>query len=364
MAGLFGRDYTRQELMNRVGRISQIASVKKVEYADGNEKGVEAYLLKTGSGFSFTALASRGMDISSADWQGKSLAFLSSTGEIAPEFYEPKGLGWLRGFYGGLLVTCGLTQVGFPSVDQGEELGLHGRYSYLPASNVSYGGEWEGDDYVMWVQGKVRQAVIFGENVVLTRRISTRLGEDRLWIEDTVENEGFEPQPHMILYHINGGFPAVDAGSVLVSPTISAEPRDTESEKERELYHKFAEPTPGFVERVYYHQMAAEPDGTVITALVNRNIHGGFGFYVKYNQNQLPRFTEWKMMGAGTYVVGMEPANCRVEGRAQERAAGRLQMIEPGETRRYELELGVLTSEEAISELEGRVRQMKKTPTT
>jgi hypothetical protein len=30
-----------------------------------------------------------------------------------------------------------------------------------------------------------------------------------------------------------------------------------------------------------------------------------------YRQVELARFTEWKMMG-GTYVLGMEPANCGV----------------------------------------------------
>jgi hypothetical protein len=359
MASLYGRHYTRQELLERIGDISQIAGVRKVRLADGSEEGVEAYLFKTGSGLSFTALASRGMDISSADWCGRSLAWMSATGAVAPQFYEEAGLGWLRSFYGGLLVTCGLTYVGAPTADQGRQLGLHGRASNIPARNVSHDTDWQGDDYMMWVRGKVRESAVYGENVVLTRKISARLGEDRLWISDTVVNEGHETTPHMLLYHINGGFPALDDGSVLISPTRSVTPRDADAEVEQEIYYRFGPPVAGFRERVYYHDMAAEPDGTVTAALVNRSIAGGFGFYVKYNKNELPVFTEWKMNAPGTYVVGVEPGNCHVEGRARERERGTLQMLEPGEKRNYALEIGVLTSEEAIADLEARVGRIK-----
>ena len=58
--------------------------------------------------------------------------------------------------------------------------------------------------------------------------------------------------------------------------------------------------------------------------------------------------------GVREYVVGMEPANCWVEGRAKERERGTLQFLKPGETRKYHLELGVLDGREAI----GRFREL------
>ncbi|HPP75761.1 MAG TPA: aldose 1-epimerase family protein, partial [Armatimonadota bacterium] len=327
---------------------------------DGKEEGVEAYQVKNGAGLNFTVVASRAMDISSADWCGRSLAWISSTGETAPEFYEEPGLGWLRSFYGGLLVTCGLTQVGAPNIDQGTPLGLHGRISNTPAYQVSYDSKWEGDDYIMWVQGKVRETAVFGENILLTRKITTKLGDNRIWISDTVENQGFDSVPHMILYHFNTGFPLVSEDSELVSPTLSVSPRDPGSEVDIEHYYKFEPPTKGFTERVYYHNMAAEPDGTVIASLINRKIPGGFGIYIQYSKNELPFFTEWKMNGQGTYVVGLEPANCHPEGRAREREMGTLQFLEPGEVRKYNLEVGVLTSNEAILELQDRIEKAKR----
>jgi hypothetical protein len=64
------------------------------------------------------------------------------------------------------------------------------------------------------------------------------------------------------------------------------------------------------------------------------------------------------MNGEGTYVVGMEPANCLVEGRDKERESGTLQFLQPGEKREYELEIGVLKSTDAIEKLEARLQQI------
>jgi hypothetical protein len=66
----------------------------------------------------------------------------------------------------------------------------------------------------------------------------------------------------------------------------------------------------------------------------------------------MPEFIEWKMMGVRNYVVGMEPANCSVLGRAAERERGTLQFLEPGERREYHLELGVLDGSSAIERFE------------
>ena len=36
--------------------------------------------------------------------------------------------------------------------------------------------EWRGDDYVLEIEGQARQAVLFGENLLLTRKISHPAG--------------------------------------------------------------------------------------------------------------------------------------------------------------------------------------------
>ena len=359
MAKLYGQEFSRGDLMRKIGDISQVAGTKSYRLSDGNESGVDAVDFRTGTGFRFTVLPGRGMDISYAEYNGQPLCWRSATGDMASSYYEPEGLGWLRGFYGGLVVTCGMTYAGAPCTDEDKELGLHGRSSNTPAKNVWTDGHWEDDEYVMWTQGKVREAVVFGENVVLTRKIRAKLGESKLYLHDVVENLGFEPVPHMYLYHINGGFPVVDGDSVLLSPTKEAVPRDEVAKEGAEDYYKFQPPTPGFEERVYYHDMVPDAGGYVHAALANKGFKNGqgFGFYAKYLKSQLPRFIEWKMNGEGTYVVCMEPANCLVEGRDKERERGTLQFLQPGEKREYDLEIGVLTSIEDIEALEKTVLQ-------
>jgi hypothetical protein len=355
MARLFGEDIKRGDLLQRIGSMRQLCGIETAVLNDGVETGVRVADITTGSGFRFRVVISRGLDIAEADWRGIPLAWRSPSSIAGPWYFEPEGLGWLRTFFGGLVATCGLTYAGAPCVDQGKALGLHGRVSNLPASAISVDEGWEGDDYVMTLRGQVQEAVIFGENVLLKREITARLGENRFWLRDIAENVGYRTTEHMILYHINGGYPAVAPGGKLVSPTTETRPRDADAEVGKEEYADFSAPVPGYREKVYYHTMAADRKGLVRAALVNDGFADGhgFGFYVTYHADQLPRFTEWKMMGQVDYVVGMEPANCFVEGRAKERERGTLQFLEPGERREYELEIGVLEDAAAI----GRFRE-------
>ncbi len=353
MPELFGKSYGREELVRRIGNLSQIGGTRIYELSDGPEKGVRAVDFRTGTGFEFTVLPDRGLDISTASYRGMSLVWRSPVGEIAPTFYEPHGLGWLRTFHGGLLTTCGLTHVGGPCEDGGESLGLHGRYSTIPARNVCVDSCWRGDGYVMWVKGVVREAVLFGENLTLTRKISARLGESRLTIEDLVENTGFERSPFLIVYHMNAGFPLVDAGTQLVATSSSVTPRDEEAEKGKEDYNIMSEPVPGFREKVYFHEMKADSEGYAYTALINEE--RSLGLYVKYGKETLPHLAEWKMMGEGAYVVGMEPSNNMLRGRPGEREAGTLVELKPGEKVSMFLEVGVLSGQGEIKEYRKKV---------
>lgn len=358
---LFGKKWTRDALMKRVGGVRQIGGAQPVILDDGPERGVRAIEVRTGTGFRFNALPDRGLDLWQCDYQGASLAWISPTGPVAPAFFEPEGLGWLRGFQGGMLTTCGLTYLGPPTKDQGRDLGLHGRASYTPAFEVGVSEGWEGDDYRIEIRGKIREASVFGENVVLSRRLRTALGENRVRIEDEVENLGHEDAPHMLLYHVNGGFPVLDETAEFLSSSAEARPSGPEAEKEKEKYDRFLPPTPGFAERCYFHKLRAARDGRTVVALVNRGFQGGrgLGYALRYSTKQLPCFTEWKMMGAGLYVVGTEPGNVNPAPRDLLRKEGRLPILKPGERRRYELEIEVLSSAEEIRRIRKEISALK-----
>ena len=182
MPCLFQRDWSIQEIRQRVGHMDQVAGIKLLEAADGRERGMRILQVRTGAGLGFHVVADRGLDISACWYKGIPLGWISPVGEVHPAYYEPEGLGWLRSFQGGLLVTCGLDHFGSPYRDADEELGLHGRISNLPAKCVNYRTEWVGDEYEMEISGEVRQTRVFGENLELRRRISTRMGSNTIRI--------------------------------------------------------------------------------------------------------------------------------------------------------------------------------------
>ena len=334
------------DLRKYVGDMSQIAGMKSYQLLEGKSKGVRAVDFWTGTGLNFTVVLDRGMDISRASYKGSSLCWRSCTGEIHPYSFESQGAGWLRGFFGGLLTTCGLTYLGAPCIDQGEHLGLHGRISYIPAENIQMNQEWEGEDYVMSLSGQMRQSCVFGENLVLKRKIIAWLGRSEILLEDVVENDGFKESPFMILYHINIGFPLLSPGSKFVSPSVKIAPRDSEAEEDIEKFNEVEmPPLSGYREKVYYHEMKADENGMVRCAVLAENAsEEPYGLYVIYNKNQLPRFVQWKMLGEQNYVLGIEPSNCWTEGRDKEREWGTLEFIKKGEKRKFTLRLGVLSN--------------------
>jgi hypothetical protein len=342
MSELFGRHWSRADLLQHVGDISQLGGARLITFAEGPEAGVVAAEFRTGNGLNFSVLPGRGMDIGFAEYRGTPLCWRSPTGEVAAPFYEPHGQGWLRGFSGGLMATVGLTQAGWPSTDEGQELPLHGRASYLPARNLLVDGAWEGDDYVMWVQGRTREAVPYGENVQLRRRVWARLGESRLFIDDEVENLGHASVPHMLAYHVNVGFPILDDGSRLTSSARQIEPMTEDFADAVADYAVYGPPRVDWQTKVLVHRPQADANGWAETSVVNPRL--GLGLYVKQRPDQLPFLWQWKQLTPGTYVTGVEPANCFGRGRADDRARGTLQFLEPGERRTYNLEIGVISN--------------------
>lgn len=360
MPRLFGRDYARGELLRRVGRLGQVAGVRLVTLGDGVERGVRVLEFRTGTGFAFEVLVDRAFDLGRCELRGAPLAWSSAVGFTGPWYHEWEGLGFFRTWGGGLLTTCGVDHALFMATDtaaqyhyppkQTEDFPLHGRVSNRPARLVGYGERWEGDECVLWAEGETPQAAVFGEQLLVRRRIEARVGESRLSLRDEVENVGFDRTPHMLLYHVNAGFPVVDEGAEVLVPARSVEPR---GDHPVEGHRTLAAPAAGFVEQVFEHDNAAEPEGTVPVAVVNRRL--GLGLYEVYRRDQLPFHFLWRMLGEGTYVVGIEPCTNRTAGRLDARARGELVELGAGERRIYELELGALDGEAEIEAFAARV---------
>jgi len=114
-----------------IANADQLASVTASTMSGGAAHGCRALELRVMGGIDLRLLPDRGLDIGAAWFAGIPLGWISAVGETGP-LSALQGSAWLDAFGGGLLVTCGLRNVGAPS----EGHGLHGRYSHLPARNV------------------------------------------------------------------------------------------------------------------------------------------------------------------------------------------------------------------------------------
>ena len=92
-----------------------------------------------------------------------------------------------------------------------------------------------------------------------------------------------------------------------------------------------------------------------MAALENRefSLSGGIGVRIGWDRGQLPRFWQWRMLGQGMYLTGVEPANCGIRGRAEEMAdeQAHVEIIQPGSERRFSVSI---TAAIGIGEVAGR----------
>ncbi len=339
MIKLYGRAFDRKEFMKYVGDISEIAGAKKFEILEGNGKGVEVIQVKTGTGLQFTIVPGRGMDIASSSYKDIPISFMSKTGITSPFSFEEPDYGFFRGFYAGLLTTCGFTYMGPPCVDEGKKLGLHGRASNLIAENVSIIQGWEDNSYVIKVQGETRQTTFFGENIAFKREISTHLGSNTIKIHDTIENQGFNTEPFMLLYHCNFGYPLLSESSHIEADFEATRARDIEAQKGIDSFKYFEKPVHGYKEQVFFHKLKVDQDKMAKVFIKNDQLD--FDVFLKYHTQELPILTQWKQMGEGDYALGLEPSSTYPFGRDELREKGQLEYIQPFEKKEFFLEIGI-----------------------
>jgi hypothetical protein len=349
MPNLFQRDINCNELRRRVGDISQLAGVRELTYCRGREAGVRAAEVRTGSGLRYNVILDRGMDISQAEYKGIPLSWRSANGDVHPSYYDSNGAGWTHSFAGGLMTGCGITYLGAPCIDEGEQLGLHGRISNTPAEEINVNEIIQDTTGSFEISGSVREISFARHHLVLRRTIWSGLGESAIHISDNIRNEGAETAPFMMLYHINLGWPLLDAGAKLFLRTSETTPRDPTAEKGLDHCRTIEEPYDRYEEQVFYHEVIAGTDGNAHAMLVNRKL--GLGLLVRYRKHELPNLIQWKMLLKGYYVLGIEPANCLVEGRRKERQRGTLKFLEPDEEARHELSIMMIEGNDLIDTL-------------
>ncbi|MGH3490108.1 MAG: aldose 1-epimerase family protein [Actinopolymorphaceae bacterium] len=342
-----GQEMSARGLARVAGDLSAAGGVRAVVLDDGAERGVRVLEFRTGGGLAFDVLVDRAMDIGRAGYRGAGFGWRSATGFRHPglhEYADEGGLAWLRSF-SGLLVTAGLDHTLFTAEQDAGHFhyphrrttwnGLHGRVANIPARLLGYGERFDdsGESCVLWAEGEVRQAAVFGEHLRLHRRIEADLGGTEIRLTDTVVNAGFDRTPHMYLYHINIGWPFLDEGVRFDAPVVRTL-WQSDSVAEQGVSHTVLPgPQTAFVEQVYEHELAPASDGVVKARLTNDRL--GVYFELAYRAREFPAFFQWLHLREGAYAVGLEPSTNHVAGAPAAREDGSLIWLGPGESRSY-----------------------------
>src|SRR5690606_6490518 len=151
--------------------------------------GQRALHLYNAVGLELIVLPDRGCDIWNARYK------VIPVTRLAPGSPHPQdwGAGWLRGFNGGLLTTCGPTHVGPAETDDltGERADIHGNFTRLRAENYYTVQWWNGIEeighrtsFVLELNAQLNDAAFFGSNLTIFRSYTLSHNQPSLSIHD------------------------------------------------------------------------------------------------------------------------------------------------------------------------------------
>lgn len=338
---------------DKVSNHHQIGGIETSILNSGASKDVHVAWINTGSGLRYKVVLDRGMDILDSFFNQYSLSWISHIPISKPNPYLSSAQHWLTNFSGGLLTTCGLTHIGGPEEDEYGKRNLHGSVNNLPAEIESIiQPDITRGNLEMSITGRIREVQALGEKLELRRTISSVLGKSIIKIEDEVRNVGNICAPHMLLYHCNFGYPLVDSGTHILwkGKWVSRENNESvEIFKEGNDFHTCVEPLlshNGGGEEAAFIDVEADEDGVCTAGLLNSEL--GLALFMRFRKDQLPWLTNWQHWGKGEYVTGIEPGTNPPIGQAEARRSNQLIFIEPGDFRKYSLEIEVVQGSNEI----------------
>ena len=292
----------------KLGNQKQIVSAYEMEITSGTATGKKILLVNNGA-MEVMFNCDNALDIGWVKYHGQNISFLSKNGfnsNVGP-FREK--------FEGGFLYTCGLDNVSACEKDKA----IHGSLHYRKAENVSY----QIDGKTITVKGTVYNTALFGDNLLLERCYTVY--PDKIEINDTIVNGGFNQTSFAVLYHINFGYPFLDTGMKLDFDQIETIPANEKSKNTFKDCKVITDPIDQGSEDLFYQILKK---GEV--NLKNDNL--GISCKMEYDVNKLPYLVQWKNLISGDYVLGIEPSTVRFD-------AYKKVNIDPQEKKTYNIAL-------------------------
>lgn len=311
------------EKQGYIGNPSQLASLRRVTLTEGKARGASVIEARNAAGLQLDILPDTGLDLGQCSYKGLNMSWTSKNGYDSPALISPYETEFVNTFPGGLLYTCGLRSAGPANRDGDEWHPLHGRYHGLSAEQVC--SEIVGDEMV--IRGVLRETALFGHVLELKRQIRIPVFGSSVTVEDTLTNLTPEDQEFMMIYHCNFGYPLLNENARLILPEERETlPRTPFAAAGTDKACTFEKPVPGEEERVFFQRMKKE----YRARLENPDL--GIRMDISWSGDTLPILSQWRSMASGDYVLGLEPTNCYIRGRREERENGTLPVLKSFES--------------------------------
>lgn len=272
----------------RINNSLQVLGIRRYTLDGGAEDGLRVIECINGK-FRFLLNESKALDIMQAFYEGQNISFISKNG------FTMRETPFLNRFEGGMLYTCGLDAAGRV---EGKE--MHGSLHNIPAKVLTA----ECGDKGITVEAEMRYSALFGQNLLLRRKIFSEYGSGRIELTDTLTNEGTAEQDYCLLYHSNLGYPLLVEGGKILAETETVTPTDEFAERKLSLWDTIEPPKDNEPENCYY---LAPADKTVYYF----NPKSGKKFTLCYD-GELDNFVLWKSNASGDYALGLEPSTTRL----------------------------------------------------
>ena len=319
-------------LLKQLGNIDQIAGIRESQLLRGRGQQMHIAEFYNAAGLRFTVVPDRCMDLFDFSYKGVNLSFQSKNGLTSPQAFSPADGEFAEQWPAGMLVTCGLGNVGGHS-NEGGVFPTHGRIAHVPAKNFGTRTFWVGDDYVLRAAGEVHQTKMYSRHLSIQRTIETGLNDKSVKIHDVLTNFEAEDEPYMLLYHFNFGYPLLQADSCVEASKADKTPMNDMS---TDSVHMM-DPVDGRGEELYFRTNLGD---RACGVLYNERLE--LGAYVAFDTANLPNMLQWKNMKSHDYVLALEPCNTYGPNRAEAMEQGKIAVLPAYSSVENHLELGVL----------------------
>ena len=300
-----------------IGNPAQLVTLRRVTISEGRAKGAGVIEVKTAAGLELDILPDTGLDLGMCRFNGVNMSWMCKNGYDSPSIFGSYEEEYMNTFPGGLIYTCGLRNAGPANRDNGEWMPTHGRYHSLAAEQVSARIV---DDEII-VSGVIRETRLFGHVLEVERTITIPVFGSSVTVSDKLTNYTPKDEEIIRIYHCNFGYPLLSEKARLILPEgTKTTPRTEFAATGLDRACEFDKPADNEEERVFFQDV---PEAWA--RLENPELDTAMT--ISWSGDTLPMFSEWRSMGSGDYVLGLEPTNCRIMGRHDERENGTLEVL-------------------------------------